>query len=448
MTNRFLPRQKSFKYLEMNDPRVFAVLLVTAFLVLLLPQIFDGSIGNLPGPRDPTDYDAIAFQLVKGNGYAADYKDPDFLRPYQVPALRQLHHWMFARTSDGSEPLTAYRPPALPYLLAGTFVVFGREYWPIRVINTAAMSAAAAVAALIGYRIMGTIAGVLTFVLFLLNPWSSEYARMIFTEALACLFGTLIAWLLVKRWRHQVYWVIALGALTTLALLARHVFVFWVPAIAFLIWRSVDRARLRHVFGYLGVVVVLFAPWGIRNCMLLQAFMPLGSEGNINLPAGYSDLAFSMGGEWHKVHEMDFFAPVIPGSAHNVHYFGIDSERKEARYGSKVAVNWIMQNPGKSVALVFMKIRKLWNPERVWVRIFYSVLILLGMLAVRTNEKSRSVAALLIANTLAVGATWYFDQRGHMPAFGPYCVLAGIGMATSIRVFLSTFKSPAAFPRA
>ena len=48
----------------------------------------------------------------------------------------------------------------------------------------------------------------------------------------------------------------------------------------------------------LAVAIVVISPWWIRNIVVLDAFMPLGTQGGINLPMGFGPRALRSQGVW------------------------------------------------------------------------------------------------------------------------------------------------------
>ena len=103
------------------------------------------SLGKLNVPPeigDAHDYDAIGFQLSKGQGFSVDWNDREFKGPYLLHNMNGKYDFLMERHWQGG---TAYRPPLLPGLIALSHLVFGREFWPIRLFNIALLSITCAI---------------------------------------------------------------------------------------------------------------------------------------------------------------------------------------------------------------------------------------------------------------------------------------------------------------
>src|SRR5262249_22714086 len=113
--------------------RVCAVLVaLIAFLTYILPTVLHGELNAPPEIGDAHDYDAIGLQLSKGNGFSVNWDDPDYRAPYLQNNQDGRYDEFLNRQG---EVITAYRPPLFPVLIAITHNLFGREFWPIRVLN-------------------------------------------------------------------------------------------------------------------------------------------------------------------------------------------------------------------------------------------------------------------------------------------------------------------------
>src|SRR5574340_964051 len=107
---------------------VFVVTVELFLFPLLITPFFNAP----PEAYDAADYDAIALQLARGKGYSVDWDSPEYRSLYAGnPAYAYLD------THTGAY-LTAFRPPLYPLLMAGVYRVFGRVFYPLRVINVLA----------------------------------------------------------------------------------------------------------------------------------------------------------------------------------------------------------------------------------------------------------------------------------------------------------------------
>src|SRR3954471_9058751 len=99
-----------------------AAVLVAVFVVcstLWISASIIASHGDwmLPGyPGDTQDFDGIALNLLRGRGFAIDYTDPEFRRPYEQHNQRGLFSAIVQRHTPLQ--LSTYRPPLLPVAIA------------------------------------------------------------------------------------------------------------------------------------------------------------------------------------------------------------------------------------------------------------------------------------------------------------------------------------------
>src|SRR6516165_6393224 len=172
-------------------------LFVVAFASYLVPMIRRGELNQPPAPGgDEPDYDAIALQLARGNGFSVDWDDDEYRALYARAASGQVQvsvdvpsHESGSRYSSlferhGASP-TAIRPPVLPALLATTYRIVGRQFAPIRVINCACLALACTLVFLFVFARFGALPGLLATGLFLtVEPRLRLYPQAVLTECL------------------------------------------------------------------------------------------------------------------------------------------------------------------------------------------------------------------------------------------------------------------------
>jgi 4-amino-4-deoxy-L-arabinose transferase-like glycosyltransferase len=440
MQDRIMPRFTDYNR-KISSPtitRVCALLVfLVAFLTYMLPAVLHGELNAPPEIGDAHDYDAIGLQLSKGNGFSFSWDDPDFRAPYLQNNQDGRYDELLNRHA-GVSP-TSYRPPLLPVLIALTHDLFGREFWPIRVLNSFLMSLACVFAfAMLSSR-FGVIPGLLCAG-WLVQSWQlQQYSRMIMTEAPAVLVTALICWLLLsivetRNWKAS----LGLGAMTGVGYLTRGVFVLWMPvivtAVYFLSSRP-NRAWLSiSAFAPPALVLASFiavsAPWMIRNFIVFGE--PLGSMGPINLSTGYSDLAFQTRGGWVTSRDSKIF------DAFRTEEFNKKSSNEReialANYSRQRARKWIAENPTKVPLLMYFKVRSLWRVQSRTDAVFllFAGLGSLGYLLARPRE-ALALLALLAACSMAVAITWDVGTgRFLLPVYPILAMLSALGLWAAI----------------
>jgi hypothetical protein len=400
-------------------------------LVFLFPQISHGNINLPPHIGDGPDYDSIAVQISKGNGFSFNWDDPDFLYPYQNNNISGRYDSLLSRHG---KYVTTIRPPLLPALMAASYKLFGRQFWPIRVIMSSCMSLACTIVVLILVRWFGIIPGFICLIYALFfAPQLEYYATALLTEALACLYVSLIAWFLFKIVNNgNTKSVISLGVITGLAFLTRSVFILWVVFIFVAIyiiskpknlsWFSIQSFRLPFLF--LLTFLIVSAPWMIRNCLVIKDFKPLGTMGSINLSAAYSDKAFEQRGEWFSLRSSGFFDRLDVDDESSIEW-----EKVRADFSTQEAIHWMSQNPLKTFLLVLFKIRGLWRPKNSGITLFYGLAILgyTNLFIIRPKD-AFSFLSLLTACTISVGITWTVGGRFLVPVIPILICLASLGL--------------------
>jgi 4-amino-4-deoxy-L-arabinose transferase-like glycosyltransferase len=361
----------------------FAAIFIVSFGIYVQRASSSGALREPPETGDGHDYDAIAFNVWQGRGFGYQWSDEAWRKPYEgIPRYRLL----LTRKSDYYP--TTYRPPAMPYLLSAVYAVSGRSFTTWRVVNCGVTAGAVTTAAVISAHFAGIPAAVLTAAILLQSRELTRYSGMFMTEPLAALMLALLAWTWVRNAREG--WTagravasgIAMGGL----LAARTIFILTTPVL--LLLPGQDRS-----FGSklawktkalcLAVAILVISPWWIRNIVVLDAFMPLGTQGGINLPMGFGPRALRHQGIWASNPEDGW--PEIAALKLDI----VTSEVMLARHRQRLALNWMLANPGQVLHLMQLHVRQELKPGRD----FYSRWLL----------PSAAVAALIL---LKFPGTW------------------------------------------
>jgi 4-amino-4-deoxy-L-arabinose transferase-like glycosyltransferase len=424
------------------------IVFVAAFSASTLPAALLGKLNAPPElsasrlgqdlASDSYNYDAVGFQLSKGNGFSVNWDDPDYRAPYLQNNQDSRYGELLSRHGEG---LTAYRSPLYPVLLAITYDLFGRKFWPIRVINGFFIALSCVFAFSMIYSRFGIIPGLLCAGWVITDVRLLTYSRMMMTEPLAAFQTTLICWSLLwtvetRSWKASV----TLGIVTGVAFLTRGVVVFWMPIIV----TAVYFLSLRPNIAWLGIsafslpafvlasFLAVSTPWMFRNYIV--GLPPLGSNGPIGLAAAYSDTALQshgvFGQSWYAlmfgIHTDEFKKKPL-----------LEQEIALASHDRQMALKWIAENPAKVPLLMFYKVRSLWRINDAVTGIYYpadamllvfSVLGGLNFLLARPRE-ALALLTLLAACSMAVAVTW--DQgngRFLVPVHPILAMLSALGL--------------------
>jgi len=411
-----LPRQSRLPLV------VYVLVGVAVFLRFVVPQAAAGMLGLPPRSGDGPDYDMIAVSLAKGHGFGWNKSDPDWRAPYEQHGSRRL-----TRIREGVQfRPTASRPPLFPLVLSFIYRLAGRNFGVWRVFNSMILAACLAMAVALARRVGGWAAAGIAFLFAWRDPEIPPYANRYLTEGMAMLGVMALAWLFLRTDEKKRARNLALaGGVFALLVLTRSMFVLWYPfVLALAAWsgsRAGGRAR-RSMLIFLIASVAVCLPWWVRNCVVLRSFMPMGTQGGINLCVGYCDRARDSRGIWFgqiKAEEFHDFRSKAPGILY---------DRDRARYGMGRALGWIRRHPGSAFVLVFVKMRSMW----LWVINGYGILAAyaaIGFAWIFFRRENLVMAAFFLAQMLAVGATWSVGGRFLVPLHPFLWVYAGVGLA-------------------
>lgn len=395
---------------------------VTAVALLLHFQLRYG-LDTPPSPTgDEPSYDSLAWELSRGNGFAEDFDDPAFRRPYERAAGGGPDTVALPELAAGT---VTYRPPLFPAGIAVLNRLFGRQFFATRLLNIACMAVTAGLLVWFLLR-QGTVPGaLLAWLLFLLADVRVRlYGRAILTEALAVLLTTLLALCLIRLLeRRTVRDAVAAGVVMALMVLNRTSAALWIPPIAVsLLITSRTRKIVPLAVCWVAAAVVVYSPWAVRNIRVLEAPMPLGTQGMMELSAGFCDAAWDQGGVWVNLDHQDFF------DAPHVEETRIERERSRARRSRTAAVNWIRSHPGRAVVLGLLKIGNEYRPRHPADYLILT-LALIGAASSIGTTFTRVGLILHAASALSIAATWSVEGRFVVPLLFTIHVWAGLGIS-------------------
>jgi hypothetical protein len=404
---------------------------LSAFAVYWVPPQHRGW-DTVPRGNDSGNYLDIAVEFAKGRGLSENADDAT-LRALTTSGLSA------GNEADAGTPHPSTRwPPLFSMILAAAFRAWGFDLTVARALNCALMAATCALLVTLLFRRGGAGPAALFFVLFVIvDVRTRDHSRAIMTEPLACFLVTLTAIVLATMVPRRPFWgAAAAGASWGLAILARGIFVLWLPGLVLLVlWLAgSERSRSATVrvgaaAAFLATTLAITTPWFVHNSRALEAFMPLGSHME-TLPSGFSEEAWARGGVWFSLGREYFAGVSDPNDPPMV------VARKQALYGRSRALSWIRANPGRAALLGVRKAMMIWLPDPS-VAITFLVFPALGLLALRRSTDCVVVGGFLVLNTLAVAATWTFQiDRFQVPVLGLLHYAAAIGLWWIARLVL------------
>lgn len=403
---------------------VYVIIFVTSFGVYVSRAATSGAFREPPESGDGHDYDAIAFNVWKGRGFGYVWSDEEWRRPYQgIPRYRLL------LTRKGDYYPTTYRPPGMPYLLSGVYAVAGRNFTAWRIVNCAITAGAVTAAAIISAQMAGLPAAAATAGVALQSRELTRYSAMFMTEPLA----TLMVALLTLAWVHNAQrgWTIRSAVASGLAmgglLAARTIFILSAPILlvlpgADLAFRSKLAWKTKALC--LAVAIVVISPWWIRNIVVTRAFMPLGTQGGINLPMGFGPRALRHQGVWAS-NPGDGW-PEIAALKLDI----VTSEVMLAKHRTRLTLRWMLDHPVDVIHLMRLHVWQELKPGRdVLVKWLLPVAAAAAIILYRS--RAAWVVVLVVgANILSIAMTYSAGGRFMVPVQPLLIALASAGVVT------------------
>ena len=397
---------------------------------------------------DEDDYERLGYNLASGLGFG--YCPSDTLI-FQGLAEPQAGDHCEAGCSEQDFEVTAFRPPGFPFLIAAVYQISPLNFPAIRVINCFCSAIAIGVVSAVFARRLSLWSGVAAGVICSIDPRFREFAGTFLTENLAtlmlCLFAMSLVYFLDRK-------TTSLGLFCGLSLstlvFVRSFYVVWYPLlwllILYVLYRAtmrqqLDRAKaLRSLVVFCVSSLIVTAPWWVRNCLVLEAVMPTGTQGGIGICDGFSDSAYEHFGSWTP-RTAALIADEMRKEPEFANAKRLPCEKEWCRRGSAHASQWIRKHPERLFQLSCWKLAGLWELRSVRHMILFGMCFV-GLWAARRDTTGPVIFLLLLLNSLTVVATYHTYER-FMTPFRPIIHgLAGFGMQTLLLIVLSRFRSP------
>lgn len=300
---------------------------------------------------------------------------------------------------------TAYWPVGYPAMLAAVLKLGGGELLAGRIAQALFGLVSTACVYPLVLRWSGSRVGALLAVgLMALDPTQLGYTSLLISEPLFNCLALGGAALAVTATPGRTRLAVA-GGLLGLAALTRAqglllpaLVGLWgaLPGVAWS-WRAAAR---RLLWLHLGLVLVM-APWWARNAQVFGAFVPVSTNGGINLFIGNNPAATG-GYKWGR----EIKAPIA--ARHKGRHRGGHGEYERGQVAAGLAIEYMRAHPGRTLALADQKLRRLLRGDRTPVHWNRST-------ATDTRRKNRFLR----------GPFKRFQARFHLLL----CLLAGLGAA-------------------
>lgn len=246
-------------------------LLKNRYIVSILILCFVLSLGysfyyKIDPKVDARAYDNIAQNIVAGNGYREGLDTP-LIRDNAIIRVGPIYE----------------------YFLAGLYKIFGHHYEAVWI----AQALLRVLSTLLLYAVVLLIfkdsesrekIALWAAAAFAFYPDLIEISAMLMTETLYIFFVCLFLYTFFKYVDvPDKKWLLILGLVSGLAVLARPPMLFVLPVVAFYF---IKNKKWKEIIIYVTILCAVFAPWTIRNYRIYGTVMPFGIAGSVNFWIG------------------------------------------------------------------------------------------------------------------------------------------------------------------
>jgi 4-amino-4-deoxy-L-arabinose transferase-like glycosyltransferase len=381
---------------------------------------------------DGGEYQDIARNLATGHGFSVSN-----------------YRWFEPRPAGAPEAHPdLYRPPLLPFLGAGLFLLPGAWLLWAKITALAIGWAGVLVVYLLARELLGRGSALLAAAIFSVYPFAIFYSSRWSTESLL-LLTTLAGLFFLARARSggRVLHLVLSGACLGLAGLARPqgLLMFLTAAILVVTWRSTRRAAAILAFVTGGVLVL--APWAVRNYHETGVANPATSFAAYNAWLGMNPRAHEMAlaGESPRFKEALDTLYRVDSKRHvrALEERGITNPAGANRYWLDLTTRFAREHPEQATRILGHRTlhyfrpwpnRATTSPRVFWVALFSAgPLLILGAAAILTRPETRNAVLLVPAGVSLLGSLpFIFHLRFRFPVFDPCMVIIASSAALAI----------------
>lgn len=389
--------------------------------------------------------------------YVLQYQASPF---FDHPIMDSRNHDLWARSLLGGEPFLAghpyFRAPLYPWFLAACYRLCGDGYLGPRIAQALVGALGCGLLYLIGRRFWGRVvsasAGFAAAGAWLLIYFDAELldVPLSLTLDLLCLYLFVLAW---QRGEPRFY--AAAGLALGLAAISRpSVLLFGAVAAAGALLGGERRAGLRRALVMMAACLVPILPITLRNAIVGRDFVPIASQGGLNLYIGNHP-------------ESDGTTAELPGGMADWRgsYFESIAMAQEALgrplrpsqvsgYFTGRAIDFALTHPGDWIRLTLRKVRLFWSaaeladnqpirffahrfaPISRWLPVDYGLFGPLGWLGLAlTLREARRFFPLwgYVLSGAAAAIAFFVNTRFKMPVLPLLLLLATAAVAWGVR---------------
>jgi 4-amino-4-deoxy-L-arabinose transferase-like glycosyltransferase len=245
-------------------------------------------------------------------------------------------------------------PPLYPYFLVAVYTLFGRDPIPVALVQIVLDLIVVVLLFWIGRRVAGDATGLLAAALYGLYPYLLyQNVTLNDTGLFILLLVAGIACAYQARDSQNWVWAVGVGLCFGLGALTKTLIVLALPLLAVWWWRRIGlRRAIRLSILAGGALIVVIAPWTIRNIRLHDTFVLISTNGGSNLHQGNNAcvadyLARGWDAQWVNC------LGKTPDDL---------SEVEADRWHREKAITYLREHPGAWPRLFGTKLWVLWSP--------------------------------------------------------------------------------------
>jgi 4-amino-4-deoxy-L-arabinose transferase-like glycosyltransferase len=307
------------------------MLLAVLILALGLRVAYLSATGVWDGPPryDGIEYDLLATHVLSGQGFVMTAGQP-----------------------------YGFRSPGFPFFLTLLYVLFGHAYSLARLANVWLGALTCLLAYVFAKRVWRWQTGIIASLGVAVHPLLVYLTGIIYPE---CLILFLVAVVFVLTIRaapsRRIEEMVPLALVSGyLVYLRPSLLLFGLAQIAW-VWLSYETVRKRFLASIVlvGLIILVIAPWSVRNYLAFNKFVWMSTSGGITLWASNNPLA---DGGWIEPSPATWLGPDPPVDLRG--WPGLTETESEARFQTE-AVNWIRGHPAEFLSLLPRKIARAWS---------------------------------------------------------------------------------------
>lgn len=425
---------------------------------------------------DGPDYESIAYSIANAQGFQFAWSEPQWQAPYRESSLAELYN-QFDR-HDWPGPTTS-RPPLLPLLIASIYQCVPRgpfAFATLRALSIFALSLAGAFAVITAHswtkarlqqpnnattsqleNHLPDLAASVALILAAADRTIRRYNTDFLTEPWAALGVAILMVILLnsKPSPQHLSRYASIGIWLALMVLLRSLLIFWLPVLLlFAAFQTTkpptpnqhEQTRKLHLNWrppalLLATFLLLVTPWWIRNCYVLNAFMPLGAQGPASLRGGYCDEALADSGNWNPSPEQSIQSKLDSIEASKT-WSAAQRELALANQATLETIQWIRHHANDLPTLAWRRLITHYGPSRV-DHILWKLFALLGLILLLKHqpETAKWLLALCLADALSIAILYETGGRFLIPLHPLLYALAAYGATQTLLAMLSIQRS-------